>query len=68
MASEYERLLDKHTQAVKHIHRLWETIDKLIYHLEWALYYADPPHPAAKQLLNEAQEYFDSLNKTDHPQ
>ena len=25
--SEYERLLDKHIEAVKHIHRLWEDLD-----------------------------------------
>lgn len=35
------------------------TLTEALEHLEWALYYADPPHPAAKDRLNEAQQFLD---------
>lgn len=43
-------------------------LTEALLHLEFALYYADPPHPAAKDRLNDAQQFLDKHKIDKFPQ
>jgi hypothetical protein len=59
--SKIGRLRKYGREACNIIDHQAEEKKRLIGHLKVALFYADPPHQAAKDRIKEAQEYLDSI-------